>query len=103
MQDSLVGLVLAGVIAVAVAASGCSSSSSGGAQPSCGSSIKCTDGQTLGFCFTGGSTEGSCSTAYYTVGSQQFPCKSCSNADLAVCQKAATSACTGDAGASSKD
>ena len=60
----------------------------------------CVGGAKFGYCTTGSSTS-SCTSAYYTVGSQQFPCASCSKADLAVCAAAASDACLGDAGGSS--
>jgi hypothetical protein len=67
-------------------------SSSGGTSPSSecsGSSQPCANGQFLDSCQN--LDNGQCTSAYYQVGSQTFPCASCT--DTTGCQQQATAAC----------
>jgi hypothetical protein len=72
---------------------GCSSSSSNATScPNSGAS--CPNGEAIQACMTK-SSDGSCSSIYYMVGSQTFNCKSCSAADRQTCASQAAMSCTG--------
>lgn len=90
------------LFAAAVACSSSSSGTGGGGSPTCSyaGAASCAGGTKVTYCYTGSSTS-PCTSAYYTVGSQQFPCNSCSTTDLINCGAAAATACLGDAGGSS--
>jgi hypothetical protein len=78
------------------------SSSGGGMFQSCGGSGEvCADGASLEFCQAG--FNNMCTSAFYQVGNQTFPCASCS--DTAACQQEAQAACTSiiDAGPPPQD
>jgi hypothetical protein len=70
---------------------GSSSSSGGGMFQSCaGTGEVCADGASMEFCQAGFSNM--CTSAFYQVGNQTFPCASCS--DRAFCKQEAQAACT---------
>lgn len=66
------------------------SSSGGGMFQSCGGSGQvCADGASMQFCQAG--FNNMCTSAYYQVGNQTFPCASCT--DTGTCEQEALSAC----------
>jgi hypothetical protein len=68
-------------------------SSSGSSTPDCSpSGAACSSGETESLCVVDDGT-GACSSAYFTVGSQTFPCLSCQ--DTTSCQQESAQACTG--------
>jgi hypothetical protein len=96
MKSHFLGFVLASFLGLALVA-GCSSSSTPAAAATCTNSgaSSCASGSALQACVTKNG-DGSCSGIYYTIGSQTFPCNSCT--DTTSCAASAVSACAGDAG-----
>lgn len=85
------------LIAAPFAMPACSGSSPSSSPTCSATGGACPDGQSIEVCATKGS-DGSCSGAYYKVGTQTFQCNSC--ADVQSCSTAAAQACLGDAGGS---
>jgi hypothetical protein len=54
-----------------------------------GSAASCTNGQTMQACLT--LENGACTGAYFQVGTDTFPCASCTN--TTACQQQAAAAC----------
>jgi hypothetical protein len=98
MKARWTGIVLAGLVGLALAA-GCSSSSSGGsATDKCTMQAgMCTGGLTLTYCYSP-DANGGCSGAPYFKDSngKTYNCNSCT--DVAACTMAAGTACGGGGG-----